>query len=238
MKKIDIAEKKNVLFFVLLCFVATLKAQAGNADLSVQERSLSGFTIINVDDGIDVYLSMGKREIVRVRANHHLIRKIKTERVGKELKIRLEGSYKKPEILEVHVEISMLEGIKAQGGSDIYTTGIFNNREFELYLSQGSDICIALEAQKITCDLSGGSVAKLSGRASFLQAASKAGSALQANKLEANKCKLQADGGSDMSVWVKGELEMEAYEASIISYLGSPTILYQRASADSDIRRQ
>ncbi len=236
MKKTTFATRK--VLFLLICFssLGYIKAQIPNYDVTEQERMITGFTSINVNDGIDVYLEPGVHAKVLVKTENHLLPKLKTELLGQELKISMEGSYHKPQKLEVHIQMPVLEGIAARGGSKIFTTGSFKLQDFYIRLSQGSDLSLDMVARKVSCNLSDGSDAQLRGKVEYLSVNARGSSVLKAEELKVQKCKLQALKGSDAYIRVFGELEMEAIEASGIYYHGTPTILRQKASNDSDIR--
>lgn len=213
-----------------------LQAQITESDVIEQERIITGFTTIDVHDGIDVYLAPGVHTKVLVKTDDHLQPKLKTELLGRELKISMDGPYHKPQKLEVYIEMPVLEGVAARGGSNIFTTGNFQLQDFYIRLSQGSDLCLNMIARKVSCNLADGSDAQLRGKVEYLTANAHGGSVLKAENLEVQKCKLQALGGSDAYIRVFGELEMEANESSSIYYYGTPTILHQKASNDSDIK--
>ncbi|PHN05557.1 head GIN domain-containing protein [Flavilitoribacter nigricans] len=236
MKNITFAIRKKAFFLMFFCSMGGLPAQVGQGGITEQERMITGFTVIDVDDGIDVYIAPGVHASVLVKADHHLVEKLKTELSGRELKISMEGSYLKPQKLEVYIEIPVLEGISARGGSDIYATGNFQLGDFYIRLQEGSDLCLAMNAQKVSCDLSGGSDANLEGKVKMLTTEARGGSVLKASGLEVQSCKLKTIGGSDAYIWVIGELEMEALQSSGIFYHGKPHILHQKASDDSEIR--
>lgn len=236
MLELNFAIRKKTLSLICFCYLGILSAQVTTGEVVEQNRMLTGFTTIDVDDGIDVYLTPGVNTTVRVKADDYLISKLRTELNGQELKISMDGSYRKPKKLEVHIELPVLEGIAAQGGSDVFTTGSFQLRDFYIRLSKGSELCLNLVAQKVSCNLSGGSGANLQGKVNYFSGDTRGGSILKASELEIQKCKLQALSGSDAYIRVLGELEMEAIESSGIYYQGNPIILYQKASRDSDIR--
>lgn len=219
----------------LTLLVAPLTAQNGSGNVVEEKRQLSNFNYINVEDGIDVYLTSDTRTTVNVAADDNLISRIITEVKGKVLHVSMNGSYRKAEKLEVHISLPQLDGIEASGGSDVYSTNRFNLGEIKIRLSGGSDLNLEIAADKVYCDLSGGAGAQLRGTAGYLAAETSGGSDLKAKSLETKKCKLLASGGSDAHVWVVEELEMEASGASDIYYQGRPNILYQRASGASDI---
>lgn len=236
MENLTYFSRRKIIFFVSFWYLATVSAQVLNKNIVEQNRIIAGFNSINVDDGIDVYIAPGESTSVKVIADDYLISKLKTELNGQELIIKMDGTYLKPDKLEVHLELPILKGITAKGSSDVFSTGSFQLDEFYIRLGEGSDLCLKLIAQKLRCDLSGGSDAHLNGKAEHLSGNISGGSILKASGLEVQNCKLEAITGSDAYIRVIGDLEIEANEASGIYFQGTPNILYQKASSNSDIR--
>ncbi|MCB0633371.1 MAG: head GIN domain-containing protein [Saprospiraceae bacterium] len=235
MNEIFIDLRKLVAFLIFILLVGYISAQTGSGQVIEQERSLANFSFIDVEDGIDVYLTPGNTSSVMVKADDNLADRIITKVSGKVLSIEMDGSYRKAKKLEVHITLPELSGIEASGGSDVYSTQRFKLSDFKIELSGGSDIRFEMDAGQVFCNLSGGSDAELRGSVNELKAQTSGGSDLKAKDLEIKKCKLYASGGSDAYVWVKEELEMEASGASDIYYRGKPNITHQRASGASDI---
>lgn len=227
---------RKVFAFSLLIFaMGYTSAQTGSGHVVDQNRNLSDFSFIEVEDGIDVYLTPGSATTVMVKADDNLVDKIQTKVSGQVLSIEMSGSYRQAKKLEVHISLPKIAGIAASGGSDVYSTKRFDVSDLKLELSGGSDISFELNADKLYCTLSGGSDADLKGTVNVLKAQTSGGSDLKAKYLEIRKCELYASGGSDAYVWVKDQLEMEASGASDIYYRGQPNITRQRASGASDI---
>lgn len=227
--------RKGIAFPLLFFMVGFTTAQTGSGHVIDQNRLLSDFSFIEVEDGIDVYLTPGNTTTVLVKADDNLADKILTNVKGQVLSIEMNGSYRQAKKLEVHITLPKLSGIEASGGSDVYSTKRFELAELKIALSGGSDLNFELTADKLYCALSGGSDAELKGSVNELKAQTSGGSDLKAKNLEIQKCELYASGGSDAYVWVAEELEMEASGASDIYYRGKPNITRQRASGASDI---
>lgn len=235
MHEISFKLKKVLAFFILVFITGLAFGQTGSGNVIEQGRSLSDFSFIEVEDGIDVYLTPGTSTSVTVKADDNLADRILTRVSGKVLSIEMNGSYRQAKKLEVHITLPKLAGIEASGGSDVYSTERFELAELKIGLSGGSDLHFEMNADQVYCNLSGGSDAELKGTVKQLEAQTSGGSDLKAKDLEIRKGKIYASGGSDAYVWVKDELEMEASGASDIYYKGQPNITHQRASGASDI---
>lgn len=229
------------LFTLFICVCLTTsglfaqKSVTGNGNLKEENRSLSGFSAIEVSNGVDVFLSQGSTERVVVKADENLLDHVVTEVEGNVLKITTKGSIRKAKALDVYVTVSTLDRIKASSGSDVKTESALKVNALVVRMMAGSDLDMEINANELTCNLSSGSDADLSGKVGTLVIEANGGSDIEAKNLEANKCTIKASGGSDAHVHVTGDLEMEAYGASDISYSGNPNIVSSKASGGSDI---
>ena len=230
------------LFSFLLCGMFILsfgpllaQSEIGNGNVQEENRKLSGFTAIEVTDGIDVVLLQAESEKVVVKADENLLDNIETVVSGNTLKISAKGSIRRAKAFDVYVTVKNLERLEASSGSDVATKETVNLDEVVIRMSSGSDLDMSLNARQLTCKLSSGSDANLSGKVEILMAEAHGGSDISAKKLATKKCTLKAHGGSDASINVTGELDIEAHGASDIYYTGNPTVLSKKASGGSDI---
>lgn len=223
--------------FVCLCLsISTIYAQTtGNGNVKEENRSLSGFSAIEVSSGVDVFLSQGSAEKVVVKADENLLDHIETMVEGNVLKITTKGSIRRAKALDVYVTVTALDRIQANSGSDVKTESALKVNNLVIRMSSGSDLDMEVTANEMTCNLSGGSDANLSGKVGVLVAEANGGSDIEAKNLEVNKCTIKARGGSDARVHVTGELDIEAQGASDIYYSGNPKVLSSKASGGSDI---
>lgn len=237
MKNIQIHLK--LLFCLLFAFsFAALSAQGveGNRNVIKQDRGHSGFSAIEIGNGVDLYLEQGDVESVTVKADENLADLIKTRMEGNTLVISTgKMSIRDYKAFAVHAVVKNLERIDARSGSDIYGVNTIRSNKLEMVLKGGSDIEMELETQTLHCQLTGGSDADLKGAADHLIVNARGGSDLRAKKMTAKKCELDVGGGSDAYVNVKEELDARASGASDIYYTGNPSVVHEKAKGASDI---
>mgnify|MGYP005666488447 CR=1 FL=1 len=227
----------TILSFTLLSSSAwgqKLRVRA-SGDIVEQDRNVSGFTALAVEDGIDVYVALGNSTKVIVKTHEDIQGKIKTEVRNNTLEIEVDGSIWQAKEMSVYVTMPDLERISTSGGSDVYSQGTLNLDLLEIYTSGGSDVKLEVNAQELRCKSSGGSDIYLRGTVDLLLAKASGGSDIKAKELTAKKCEVKTSGGSDAWVHVTEEIEMEASGASDIHYSGNPRVAYQRSSGASDI---
>lgn len=226
-------------FFLLTClllpFAAPAQWTAGNGNVVEQAREVSGFDIIKVGGGIDLYLTQGGKASLTVKADENLMDKVITRVEGSTLYLEIKGSIRRAKTLAVYAAIEGLSELHASGGSDVYAEGGLKLNGLKLFCSGGSDTKMKIEAESLFCKTSGGSDAILSGKVNTLTVEASGGSDFKGKALQAVKCKIQASGGSDVWVHASGEIEIEASGASDVHFTGGAKIVSSRASGGSDI---
>lgn len=205
-----------------------------------QERSVSSFSFIKLSDGIDLYLRQGTPGKLIVKAEENRIDNIQTEVEGNTLVVKLE---KRPSGrwswnragARVYVTVDDLRGIKASGGSDVFSE-MLNLKALRVDASGGSDLELKLDVDELQLELSGGSDTGLEGTARMMEVQSSGGSDLDARDFRVVDCTVDSSGGSDVHIFVTGKLEIEASGASDVSYRGNPKELRQKTSGGADVR--
>jgi len=227
-----------LLLTTSLCLPTNSFAQRvkGSGKVIEQNRNLSNFYKIDVEDGIDVHILQGERESVTVKADDNLADYIQTKVEDGTLFISSQArNIWRNKSFDVYVTIKNLEAISATDGSDVYGLAPFQLDDFVIKCSSGSDLEMEINANTLHCHLRGGSDVKLKGKVQTLIAKTTGGSDLLAKKLDTNKCEIEARGGSDAWVRAHEELNAQAFGASDIHYYGSPKQVYSKAKGASDI---
>lgn len=201
-----------------------------------EERSVSTFTKVSVQDGIDAYIRQGNAIDIKVKADQNIIDRIITKVEGNTLVVKMEKNtrYRGNLQQEVYITLTDLEALMSSGGSDVETEAL-NVEELIVKSSGGSDINLDVRAERLSLSSSGGSDLNVKGSAKMLEVSTSGGSDLNARGLKATDCKISTSGGSDATIYVTGKLSMTASGASDITYTGSPQIVSSRSSGAADI---
>lgn len=207
----------------------------GNGEVQTEDRSISGFQGIAVQDGIDVYIHQTGEEKVKVEADQNVLAEIVTEVDNGILVIYSKKHIRDVQKLQVEIWADKLTSITASGGSDVYSRTLIRADQLKTGASGGSDLELDLEVGELECDTSGGSDARLKGKARRLIANSSGGSDLRADDLIVQFAKIRASGGSDAHVHVTEELELKASGGSDIHYKGNAKITSLNVSGASDV---
>lgn len=209
-------------------------------DEMIEERSVGAFSEIQVEGGIDVYISQDPRQKVVVSASTEANRDlIITEVEGNKLKIhsaptrRYNGENRK---MKVYISSGELKRITASGASDIYIHGILKGKKMSIHLSGASDFAGAVQFEELAIAQSGSSDAKLSGAVNNFNAVVTGASDLKAYACKVDKLKAVASGASQIEITVEKEMDLVASGASDIYYKGKGVVIKQVSTGASSIK--
>ena len=230
---------KTSLFILLLALGSTLSVLAGNGG-ETQTRNVSGFNAIDVSTGIDLYITMGNTEEVKIVADEDIINDIKTEVKNGTLHIYMKRNnwfnWGGNKSRKAYVTVKELVELRASSGSDVQSENTLQGESLEISASSGSDVKLDVHYKNLSLDTSSGSDAELSGKTKYLRLSASSGSDIDASDLEAVNCKASASSGSDISLTVTEELEADASSGADITYHGNPKIRDINESSGGDVR--
>ncbi len=233
---------KTFLFLLMITITCYSTAIAGNSD-ETQIRKVTGFNAIKVSTGIDLYLTMGDAEEVKIVADDDIIDDLITEVEDGTLRIYMKrknwfnwGSGN--ETRKAYVTVKELEALSASSGSDVESTNTLKGETLEVSCSSGSDVEIDVFYKNLSVDTSSGSDAKLTGKVKTLKVNASSGSDIKAKDLESAICYADASSGSDITVNVSSEFYANASSGADLAYYGNPDIRDIDESSGGDVHQR
>lgn len=207
----------------------------GDGNVTKEERNVSSFKSVEVEDGIDLYITQGDKESLEIEADQNLHEYIQTEIEGDNLRIYLSKGVRKATTLKINLSVVDIKGLSASGGSDVYTRGILKLNDLSVICSGGSDIRLEIETGELKFKASGGSDGFIKGVAKVFKAKASGGSDIKASGLEAGTCEIELSGGSDAEIHATNELMVKASGGSDVSYKGKPAKIDSNMSGGSSL---
>lgn len=196
----------------------------GEGEPVSQDRKVSGFKGIDVGGGFAVEVTQSSKEGVRIEAQENLLNSIRTEVKNGVLHIYTSDNISTNKSLKAYISVKELNMLDISGGVKVTGTSTFKADAFKMDLSGGSKVTLALNTKKLTADMSGGSNVKLSGRADEMRMDMSGGSKVDASELEAKDVYLEASGASNVKVFAKNKLSVNASGATKVAYKGDPSV--------------
>jgi hypothetical protein len=227
---------KFLATFVFAGFLATTLMGQEKSEV----RQVSGFTGIDVSEGIRVELTLGSKEFVEVTADAEYIDQVVTELEGTHLMIYLKGNNwngNKRKIL-VKVTATKINDVEASSGSSITSQNQIASDELKLSSSSGASLKIDLKATKVSCDVSSGASAKLSGTVGYFSGDASSGASIEGFDLKAAKVKADASSGASILISADEELNAEASSGASVKYMGSPKMVDIEKSSGGSVKKE
>lgn len=233
---------KTLFIFILVAATSISSTFAGNSD-ETEIRKLKDFNAIKVSAGIDLYLTMGETEKVKIVADDDIIDDLKTEVKDGTLHIYMKQNNwfnwnSGNKTRKAYVTVKQLEMIKASSGADVRSENTLKGDRLKVQASSGSDVEIDVFYKNLSVDTSSGSDAKLSGKVKNFEAEASSGSGIKAQDLESKICKARASSGSDISITVTDEIYAKASSGGDIKYSGNPQLRDTDESSGGDVRQR
>jgi len=240
MKKIDLTIALMLVILALPVLSAVNRANTtsslnGNGKIITEDRPVASFHALKVSGGIDIELSQGNELKLQVEADENLVPIIRTEVKDGVLCIWHDEKVMNAKTMKIHLTFKNLDAITASGGCDIVSSQKLNFNVLKTDLSGGCDIKLDCKADNLICEHSGGCDAKLSGEAENSTFKVSGGCDVKAQEFSLKNCNIDASGGSDVIVNVKGDLTAKATGASDITYYGEPAKVNKSASGASEV---
>lgn len=231
----------KLLFTLVLSIIAGIGIAAdGNSD-KTENRNVSNFNAVKVSTGIDLYITMGTTEEVKIVADDEIIDDLITEVKDGTLKIYMKQSNNwfnwntGNQTRKAYVTVKELQAIEASSGSDVKSENTLKGEDLKVRASSGSDVEIDVYYKNVWLDTSSGSDAKITGKTKNFEAEASSGSDIKAHELESKICKVSVSSGSDATINVTDELYAKASSGADVRYYGNPQVKDIDESSGGDV---
>jgi len=200
---------------VVIPFLLVMGGCSVHAQSDSEDRPVAPFSRLEVQDGIDVYLTQSNEESLRVEVEGFNLDDIVAEVEGDTLTLTNEGrsglEFVDSRRAKVYLDFVQLSAIEASSGSDIRGENELRLEELSVRASGGSDVDLAVQAESLEFTVSGGSDLRVSGD-----------SDVSARSLESERAEVTLSGGSDASVHASEAIVVDARGGSDVSVYGDP----------------
>lgn len=211
----------------------------GNGNVVTKERPASYFDGVRVSTGIDVYLSQGDRESIKVMADENLHEYIVTEIKNGILHVYFDNvSIRDAEMKRVYVTIKDVKSLKTSSAGDIIGETPIKCNDISLASSSAGDLRLELYAANVNVSISSSGNIKLSGEADRLDAGLSSAGDLNALNFRVKEAKVDVSSAGDAEVYVTEKLTAHASSAGDILYTGNPGYVDAHSSSAGSIRKR
>ncbi len=208
-----------------------------------RNQTFTGISGLDVSAGINVFLTQGSTESVRIEAKGLEDDEVISEQRGGKLvlSIRRQGGWKsifgRNNYVKAYVTVKNLTSIEVSSGAELEGETNLAADDLTLTTSSGAEVKLGVKVNRLTVSVSSGADVTLSGSAAKLTASSSSGAELDADKLIADVCYAEASGGGDARVYGKKELYLRASGGGDLTYSGPGQLVSRKTSGGGDINR-
>lgn len=221
---------KNYIFIICVLFSLTFSSDIfsqiikGNGNVRTDIRDLSGYNEIVAQGKFDLILTQGDKEGVRIETDENLMELFQTRIEKKKLYITMLADLKKQEGVNVYVSVKTLEKITLLDEIKLKTETVVHFDELTINSGGMSELNLELFAASLSLELVDGTYAYLKGYTENLQAHVHDETELNAFDLQADFCKIQSTGLTEVMISAEKELRLMVTGGSNVYYTGNPTI--------------
>jgi hypothetical protein len=194
-------------------------AVKGSGTKATETRTLSQFSKVELEGAMDVFVSQGTNESVRIEADDNILKLITTEIKNGELELSTSESISPVTPIKVWVTTRSLEGLSIAGSGTIVTETPVTAEKFATSIAGSGDIHANVNAQTVDASIAGSGDVVLTGTAK-LTSVSVAGSGdVRAIDLATQTATVDIAGS--------GNCEIDATEQITGNIMGSGSIYYK-----------
>jgi hypothetical protein len=223
--------KKIITIFITLLIISSSYAQS-------ELRKVEDFTIINISNALEVVLTKGDKNEVKVIANdQNTFEKVKTDVIDGKLTIYTKGKITSKESIKIHITYKQLLGIEQSGATELSNTNPIKADKFYLKGSGAIEVKLNFDVQELTLDFSGASEIKLQGKTNDLVLSLSGASELSALDFKIKNANIDISGASEVKVFVTESIEGGVSGASEVKVKGGVPVDKIKSSGISSISK-
>ena len=211
--------------------------ETSSDDKISEQRTVPIFTGIEVSGGIEVVLTQGDIQSVRVSVESDKIEDLKTEVENNVLKICFKTWKLKFTKAKVTICMKDIKSISCSCAANIIAKSPIVSGKLELNISGAARMKLNIKAIEINGELSGASDLELEGAAGYFDLGTSGASNCKGYGFTVAKADISASGASEIKLTVDKELKASASGGSRIKYKGTPKVIKENESGNSEISR-
>ena len=199
----------------------------GSGKVVTQARTFSGFTVVEVNNAILLYVKQDSSFSVKVETDDNLQEYIVLKQDGNTLVIEQKNntSLNATGKIKVYISAPVFKDLDASGACTIIGENLLSTTdEIEVSVSGASDAELELKSPRISAEMTGASSLHLKGQTKDLDIEGSGASHAKCFELLSENANIDVDGASSAEVFASVKLDADASGASHITYKGNATV--------------
>ncbi|MEO1052455.1 MAG: PspC domain-containing protein [Bacteroidota bacterium] len=210
---------------------ATSRSRYGRNEASnSREYAVSGFTDIEIESPVQVYVNKSQRFMVRLSGpdrylNEYTITQDEDKIIVAYTDGRQRRSTRTNEAVKVHIAMPTIDGIELNNASKLKLYRGFNLDDFNIDMSDFSSASLDIKCDNLEVDLSGNAQLELEGKGNEMQVQLSGESQLDAYDFSTYNTTVRSKGTSVAKVYVTDNIEIDASFAGSVKYKGGAKVV-------------
>jgi len=233
----DMTNRIFIAVLVIITLVLTAcNAVRGSGNVETEERTVSGFSGIDLSGSGEVTVTQGEVESLTIEAEDNLIPLIETEVRNGTLVIGPKDNTALMPTKPIRFLVSMpnIDNLAVSGSGEIFAESVTTDN-LELDINGSGDIDIEqLRAESLTADISGSGNLTLAGAVTEQRIDIGGSGEYKGDGLESDTAVVAIGGSGKATIWVNELLDAEVDGSGEVNYYGSPTV-NQDISGSGDV---
>ena len=202
-----------------------------------EERELDAFAGVKAAEGVDVFLTKGDKERVRVEVTGTDPSNVITEISGSYLKVHMkDGRYRSVDA-KVYVTYVDLDRLSASSAGSIFSEGTIKARSMDISASSAGSVEISIEANAIAVSSSSAGDVELKGKVTKINIEAASAGEIDAYDLEAEEVDALASSAGSVKIHAKESLHARASSGGSIRYRGNPDRSNTNSSSGGSVKK-
>ncbi|MBO0933242.1 head GIN domain-containing protein [Fibrella aquatilis] len=229
---------KTYISGLVMAFLLLTNYLADAQDMTLTP-TVKDFSTLKVSSGVQVFLTQGETESVRIEARGFDKDDIIASVDGGELKlsIRLQGWLGRDRAdrhtsryVKAYLTAKRLTDITVTSGAQLTGEGTFKADRLAVHSKSGAEITLDIAATDVELSAGAGATANVEGSAQTVTANASGGATVRANSLKATTCQADASSGATVRVYADNELFLRASTGGSISHSGPGRVVSRKTS--------
>lgn len=220
------------------CVINIKDSISGDGKVVTQTRDVAEFSGIRVGSGIDVFVTQGEPQVVRVEADENLQDWIRTEVEGSVLHIYVDKTIRIAESKKVHITCKAIDRLDISSAAEVTGLSRFKTEQLDIDLSSAGKLKFEVDADEIRLSASSAAKADLKGSTGKINADMSSAGELAAFELESKACEISVSSAGKARIKVTEEASFRASSGGNIHYTGEPNIRDINTSSGGSVNKK
>jgi hypothetical protein len=236
---------KKILFVLLVipilstsCFFAGERVQ-GNGNIKTEQRNVSAFDRVEVHGAINVFISQGDMQPVRLEGDENLLPYIEVIQQGGRIEIRTKdnANLKPTKELRAYLTAPEFRSIEVSGACDITGQNKISGSDLQLKVSGAGNINMEVDVPEVKTELSGSSEINLKGETKRFVLNTSGAAKAKCFGLLSEETSVDISGAGEAEVYASTKLDVEVSGAGNVTYRGEVKNINQHVSGAGSVRK-